>query len=158
MKWQDDIRNGKGRVTLSEQRIRALVARYRPRGWTIHEMPNTPYYDSLSHYPERLFEVPVLKCNYSLWSFFHEVGHVHRGHFTNFDCGDPGRSIPGHAEEYEAENYAYHIMLAEALPVTAAMIAGARWYVRLHIQHDKTLDISCLPYVERGMRRWRASS
>ena len=158
MKWRDEIRKGKGRVILSEQRVRALVARYRPHGWRIHQKSNMPYYDGLSHYPEQIIEVPLLVCNFSIFTLFHEVGHVNRGHFANWDRGDHPRTIPGHVEEYEAENYAYHLMRAEALPMTAAMVVAMRWNVGIYARHDKWLDIPLMPYCIRGMRRWRASN
>ena len=158
MKWHENLKRGKGRVILPARRVRALVAHYRPRGWNLHQIGVVPYYDGASYYPQRLIVIPLLICNFSMFTFFHEVGHVQRGHFANFDCNLPGRTLPGHVEEYEAENYAYHLMLAEAVPLPSVLVAGMRWNLNNYIRQDKKLDIQIMPYVLKGMQRWRAST
>ena len=129
-------------VRLTRGHIAKLVKRYRPRGWSL-KVSHRHETGGLADEETMTITVPRMETVWALHIFFHECGHVYRGHFDRMD-------ISSHREEYEAEEYALHLMRAEGIHIPAHIIEGARKNVRLRCQEDAA---KCLQ-IDRKIARW----
>jgi hypothetical protein len=128
---------------LAQERIDDLVKRHRPRGWRVAQSKHRWKWDSAACCNvKRILYVPTLKCDESLFLYFHEVGHVIKKHFD--------RKPAHHIEEFEAELYAVHIFRSEGIPVTKYIRDGIRERLCSWIVSDAKKGIP----IQRHIARW----
>ena len=147
----------------SEQKIREVVRRRKPRGWRVVE--RTPRNGAIGMVTQtrHVIYVPPLVDEEALFVFLHEVGHIVNHHLH---AGPPlPGDAPGWQIEYEAENWAIAAMRAEGFPVSRRMLAAARRNVRHRIEEAlavnkldgqlDALDPAALKFAApRSWRKW----
>lgn len=118
-------------IPLTQDRIADIVKRYRPAGYAVLESRRrSKTLTGLTDFRAKTIHVPRLVGAASLYTFFHEVGHVVLGHSRT------GRDRPAHLEEYEAEMFAHFAMQLEQIPVSRTVNKTAKRHVRTHWKAD----------------------
>lgn len=138
---------------VTEERVREIVKRYRPRGWRIRETIWRYEWSCAEACPfTRTLHVPILDDSHGLFLFLHEVGHVTRNDFTS--------DLPQHRQEFAAERFAFHIFRVEGIPVTKELRENARYRVRIWIANDTKKGIPIQHHIAcwaKTKRRCRGS-
>ena len=129
-------------MSLTPERIREIVKRYRPKGWRVRESKHRWKWSSaLASWERRTLYVPTLIDDDSLFLFLHEVGHVRSQHFHI--------NLPHHREEFEAERFAVHIFRTEGIPVTKLILSDLRGRLCVAIERDIAKKIPIQPHIAR---------
>ena len=118
-------------ISYDQRRIPAIVRKHKPRGWTVIFSRR----GLNNEYGTANFETKTIKCAkirdvFTLLVFLHECGHVHLRHAMQHDK-------PEHLQEYEAERYALHSVLAEGFGVSGVHRFAARDQVQEAIARDR---------------------
>ncbi len=117
-----------------ESRIRAVVRRRTPKGWTVRETCDS--WSGMADPFTKKIHCPPLHNRHALLIFLHEVAHVVLGH-----CDDP--TVPTWRKEYEAERWATDAARGDGIAVPISYLGGARYDVACHIEKaiDKDPDL-----------------
>lgn len=147
-------------MRVTETLVRAIVRAEKPRHVKVFESvrrrrwPRKGFYggsglSGLDADGNPFIRVPPLDDLHSLFLFFHEVGHVRLGHLRIFGNG----SDIGHANEYDAEQFAVATMKKYGLLISRNEIELARWRIRWWIRFDERRKRP----IKSHIRRWAKS-
>ena len=125
---------------ITPHRARQLMKAYKPRGWSII-MGGTQQRGAsgLCVYETRKIYVPLVCDDYSLYVYFHEVGHARLHRHTK---------KPDHECEYEAEMYAQKAIRDCGFRVSKEMYNSTKSYICGCICMDENEGIPIDPKIK----------
>jgi hypothetical protein len=132
------------RAKIEENRQKRLAigeAMKREAGVTGHEI-NRHDNSGWARLQTGLINSPEGQTIKKLWTLAHECGHV----FLHGD-GKPGRSLPDHVMEMEAEMYAHQALHVYGMKTAKGRTDWGRWYVGTHVLKDRAAGIPIDPRV-----------
>lgn len=135
---------------VSEQTIRQLAQRHRPRGWRLFETKHRTKTQSgfvvFEPVWKRKIEVPRLTTLYALFVAFHEFGHVHCRHHEN-------GVQPAHVDEFQAEMFAVGLFRTYLLPISRTIWANIHTNLLAVIAQDEANSVEIWPEIRRWTER-----
>ena len=120
---------------IEQYQLRDIVRKHLKRGWSVcfdaSQVPKDRW--GQAHYATRTIYCHPLHNLRSLQIFLHECAHAWLRHDI--------RNMPDHSDEFEAEKYAIHAMMAEGIKVPRGCVTEAKDRIRDHIEADRAKGV-----------------